>query len=259
MWPSRWFTPISGTPVANAIDFAAAMPTSSAPISPGPTVTATPSRSPNPTPAASRASSSSGVNASTCARLATSGTTPPNRSCSATCVAMRFERTSRSSTTATAVSAHDVSIPRTFIANRARRSGVRADRLGDGPHQLGELRAVRRRADLVEPHDQCVLVDLLVVVLANADRSEAEPRVDALRRPVRHPHLERDRVGAHVDTGEDQVVQDPAPDPRALVHRVDGDVRDVRLLAVADHAAVADDVTIDPRDEVAPVARLGHL
>ena len=47
-------------PVARAIAFAAAIPTSSAPTSPGPNVTATPSTSANPTSAAASASSSRG-------------------------------------------------------------------------------------------------------------------------------------------------------------------------------------------------------
>ena len=116
--PSRWFTPTRVAPVASATAFAAAIPTRSAPTRPGPTVTATVSRSPNPTPAATRASSISGFNASTWARAATSGTTPPNRSCRWTCEAIRFERTVKpSSTTATAVSSHEVSMPRVINAS----------------------------------------------------------------------------------------------------------------------------------------------
>ena len=44
-WPSRWLTPTSGRPRAQAIALAACTPTSSAPTSPGPRVTAMPSTS----------------------------------------------------------------------------------------------------------------------------------------------------------------------------------------------------------------------
>ena len=105
---------MNGTSKASATAFAAARPTRSAPTSPGPTVTATASTSPNQIPASERASVSKGLMFSRWAREATSGTTPPNRSCRWAWLEMRFERTWRpSSTTATAVSSHDVSNPRT--------------------------------------------------------------------------------------------------------------------------------------------------
>ena len=72
---------MKSAPVAKATAFAAAIPTSKAPTSPGPTVTATPSRSANRQPARSSASSINGFRACTCAREATSGTTPPNLAC----------------------------------------------------------------------------------------------------------------------------------------------------------------------------------
>ena len=104
--------PIRGAPVASATDLAAAIPTSSAPTSPGPTVTATPPRSPKSRPVASNAWPSNGLSASTCARAATSGTTPPNRSCRCSWRAIRFARTVKpSSTIAIAVSSQEVSIP----------------------------------------------------------------------------------------------------------------------------------------------------
>jgi len=65
-------------------DNAAATPTSRAPASPGPAVTATASISSGPTPAVASARSKVGIIASRWARLATSGTTPPNRACSST-------------------------------------------------------------------------------------------------------------------------------------------------------------------------------
>ncbi len=53
----------------------------SAPARPGPAVTATASMSSGRTPALANAPSMTGTIASRCARLATSGTTPPNRAC----------------------------------------------------------------------------------------------------------------------------------------------------------------------------------
>src|SRR5262245_37536424 len=266
MWPSRWFTPTSGVDVASETALAAAMPTSRAPTSPGPAVTATPSRSSNPRPARSSAPSISGVSASTCARLASSGTTPPNRSCNLTWLARRLASTVSSSTTATPVSSHEVSIPRTFIGRPS--FGCRAgggsrsrgsDALGQLVDQPPGARAALRRADPVEPHDERVLADLLVVVLSDPHRSKAEPRVQPLRAPVGHPDLQRHGLGVHVHGSGDQVVQQPGADLLALALGIDGDVGDVCLLAVADQPAVADDLAIEARDQVAPVPRLGHL
>src|SRR5512141_646854 len=254
MWPSRWFTPISGAPVANAIAFAPARPTTSAPTSPGPIVTATASMSAKRHPACSSASSRSGFSASTWARLASSGTTPPKRACRSTWLEMTFESATRSSTTATAVSSQEVSIPRTFTERPSRASA-----LGERVHELAELAAERRVADPVDPHDERVLADLLVVVLAHADGSEPEPPVQPLRAPVRHAHLERDRLGPHLDGVRDEVVQEPRADLVPVVERIHGDVRDVGLLAVADETAVADDLPVHAGDEVAAIRALGHL
>src|SRR3990172_2827656 len=258
MWPSRWFTPISGARVASAIDLAAATPTRSAPTRPGPTVTAIPSSSSNPSPVSSSACSRSGFRASTWARLASSGTTPPKRSCTSTWLASRFARTTPSWTIATPVSSQEVSMPRTrtwLLASNA----LGADALGQLVDELGQAAAVARVADLIEPHDQRILADLLVVVLAYTHRAEPEPPVEPLCPPVRHAHLERDRLGADRDRLDDQIVEQTRGDLLPVAQRVHGDVRDVRLLAVADHPAVADDLSVDPRDEVAAVLGLGHL
>ncbi len=61
---------------------AAATPTIRAPDNPGPEVTASASTSSSDTPAVSSAASSVGTKASTWAREAISGITPPNRTCS---------------------------------------------------------------------------------------------------------------------------------------------------------------------------------
>ena len=65
------------------------------------------------TPASDSAPSISGINASTCARAAISGTTPPKGRCSASCPASRCARMLRSLVTkAAAVSSHEDSRPR---------------------------------------------------------------------------------------------------------------------------------------------------
>ena len=69
-------------------------PTSSAPTSPGPDVTATASRSGPATPASSSARATIGVMVSVWARLASSGTTPPKLACRSTWLATTEERTS---------------------------------------------------------------------------------------------------------------------------------------------------------------------
>jgi hypothetical protein len=71
---------MSGTSSTAASDFAAATPTIRDPARPGPTVTATTSMSQNVTSAMVSASARAGLIAWTCAREATSGTTPPYRS-----------------------------------------------------------------------------------------------------------------------------------------------------------------------------------
>ena len=55
-----------------------------------------------------------GIIASRCARLAISGTTPPKRACSSTLDAMTLASNVRPRTIPTAVSSHDVSIPKTI-------------------------------------------------------------------------------------------------------------------------------------------------
>src|SRR6185436_1621228 len=134
-------------------------------------------------PASSSVCSSNGFSVSTWARAATSGTTPPKRRWRSTWLATRFARSvKRSSTTAIAVSSHDVSIPRTLTRVT---SGVsRTHVLGSLLHDLLQASRVRGRLHVVDPHDQRVLADLLVVVLADADGAEPVATVEALRSPV---------------------------------------------------------------------------
>src|SRR6266496_136230 len=176
MCPSRWFTPMRSAPIEKATAFATAIPTSRAPTNPGPTVTATPSRSANRHPARSSASSISGFKACTWAREATSGTTPPNRACRSVWLATRLARTIRPSwMTATAVSSHEVSMPRTLTGRRSR-----ANPVGEVLGQSAQSLLIFGPVHIVDPHDQGVLVHLLVVVLADADGAEPELLVQPL-------------------------------------------------------------------------------
>src|SRR5207249_7668595 len=101
---------------AYAIAFAYETPTSSDPIKPGPIVTAIPSTFSLITLARTEASSTMVTILSRCSRDASSGTTPPNRSCVLICEAMTEERIAQPSrTTAAAVSSQDVSMPSTNI------------------------------------------------------------------------------------------------------------------------------------------------
>ena len=91
-------------------------PVSSAPISPGSTVTATASMSARVRPAFSSALRVTPQTASVCAREAISGTTPPYSLCISTCEATTLESSVRpSSTTAAAVSSQELSKPRIRI------------------------------------------------------------------------------------------------------------------------------------------------
>src|SRR5919197_498000 len=247
---------MNGAPVTRDTAFAAASPTRREPTSPGPTVTATPSSSPKLTPATSSARSSSGLRTSTCARDASSGTTPPNRSWTSTWLATRFDRSFRpSSTTATAVSSQEVSIPRTRVAGLTSALTVRSrgavDDALEEPFVVGGV-------DVVGPHHEGVLPGLLVVALADPHRTEAEPRVHLLSPPVRHADLERYGPRSHVDGRLDQLVQQAGSDLPALVDGVDGDRRHVGLVSVADHPGVPHHVPADPGHDVAPVRGLGH-
>ena len=113
MCEARWFTPYSGLFRAYAYALAADTPTSSAPASPGPAVTAMPSRSRALIPASFRARSMVGTIASRWAREAISGTTPPKRACVSTLEATASARSVVPRTMPTPVSSQEVSIPST--------------------------------------------------------------------------------------------------------------------------------------------------
>src|ERR1700683_5014928 len=134
MCPARWCTATTGRPRAAAAALANATPTRSAPIRPGPRVTAIASTPDQSTAASASARSTTPQMSRTCWREAISGTMPPHSRWMAVWDAITFDRSTHGratspvvDTTAAAVSSHDVSIPRTFICARlGRRLGSRA-------------------------------------------------------------------------------------------------------------------------------------
>src|SRR6266498_3562795 len=119
--------------------------------------------------------------------------------------AITFERTMRpSSTTAMPVSSHDVSMPSTSISHvpvprclpRPRRPLVDLAGGRDAGGELLEAAVVGGGAQALGPHDQGVLAGLGVVVLADADRGEAELLVEGLGGVVGDADLQRAGAGA---------------------------------------------------------------
>src|SRR5699024_2143608 len=109
--------PISGLFLANASALAALIPTKSAPIKPGPSVTAIASISSHVSSLCSNASSKTIVICSTWCRDAISGTTPPKRLWLSICEETTFEITFVPFLTiATAVSSQLVSIPNMIVS-----------------------------------------------------------------------------------------------------------------------------------------------
>src|SRR3954447_1174322 len=175
---ARWLTPYSGLSSASAYALAAATPTSRAPVSPGPEVTAIASTSSTVMPDSASARCTVGTIASRCAREAISGTTPPNRSCSSTEVASASASRVCPRTSPTPVSSHEVSNPRT--------SGWSAT------HEL-------------PLHHHGVRAARLVVTAAPTELDEAAPPVEALRHLVVRAHLQQHDRAAPVGLGQQRV------------------------------------------------------
>src|SRR5256886_4922918 len=116
---------------ANASDFAYTTPTSNAPARPGPAVTATASMAERPSPASASARSTTAGRAARCARLASSGTTPP-KILWMSCERMTRLASSPFTRTAADVSSHEVSIPRTTSATARRPAAAQRDGIGNG-------------------------------------------------------------------------------------------------------------------------------
>src|SRR4051794_37083139 len=115
------------------------------------------------------------MSSSRCARLAISGTTPPNRACRSTWLETTDERTVRPpQTSAAAVSSHDVSIPRIgasedrALVTEPSLPGSRLLPFRSAPcRELGDdgvdATPVRLPGDVPRPHDDGVLARLGVV------------------------------------------------------------------------------------------------
>src|SRR5437764_1242833 len=213
-------------PWHSATALAALTPTRSEPARPGPEQAATASRSVSSTPASTIAWAMTGLTSSRWARLAISGTTPPKRAWRSPWLATTDDRRFvPSSTTPTAVSSHDVSIPRMFTGRSSQRLllhlGRARDAGLDGVEQLG----VVVPGDVLRPHDEGVLLGLGVVVLPHADGPEPEAPVEVLGRLVPQAHLEgqagRSPPAGFPGQGEQQAGADLVPVPGGL----DGDGR----------------------------------
>src|SRR5437867_5850074 len=101
-----------------------------------------------------------------------------------------------SSTTATAVSSQEVSMPRTRIRDDVL---VGADPVRDLVDDPFELVVVVAASHVVHPHHHRILAGLLVVVLPDAHRPEPELAIQALGTPIGHPNLQRDGPSPHLD------------------------------------------------------------
>src|SRR6201999_4629445 len=128
-------------------------------------------------PAVARARSTAGTIASRWARLATSGTTPPNRACWSTLEATASASSSLPRTRPAPVSSQEVSMPRT-----------------SGPLLTGHRRFLVQAVQAAAHHDR-VRAGRLVVAAADADVLEAEPAVEVLGARVVRPHLQ-EHLGA---------------------------------------------------------------
>src|SRR6476659_7109160 len=238
-WAARWLTPYSGFSSPTASAFAAATPTSSAPARPGPAVTAIASTSARRTPDSRQARSIVGTIASRCARLATSGTTPPNRACSSTLLATASTSRVSPRTMPTPVSSQEVSIPRTSGSSRMR--GL--------PHQSA-------------PHDDGVHIARAgppVVPPAHRHLLEPVPLVQPSRRHVVGPHLEHHRLGPAVRREPEQLLEQQVPEATPAMGRDDGDRHHVSDVAAVVQPGIPLDAALPVQDEVCASRPAGQL
>src|SRR3954453_5843151 len=182
----------------------------------------------NATPACSTARCTVGTMASRWARLATSGTTPPNRACSSTL---------------------DASASASSVCPRA------MPKPGSSP---GGSRPGTRGSSGTTHHHQGVGVAGLVVAAAHADRLEVVPGVQPLCRGIVHRDLEQ--CLAHAPPGRlgQQRLEQLPPDSVPLTRPADRDVLHPRLRPVHNgQTGIAGDRAVLQRDQV--VGALGEL
>src|ERR1700677_44827 len=202
------------------------------------------------------------------------------------------------STTAAAVSSHEVSMPSTrseitAISGDYRRVAGAEAGAGAGPRRwapyrgasgeppgshwdrsasggdleirrrlafdLGQTLAVGLRVDVPGPHDQGVVPALGVVVGPDPDRGHAETTVKGDGRVVPDPDLEGEMAGAVGQTGPDQVQHQHPAQTTALPRRVDGDVVHMGFVVNEHLTGEADDGATDPGGPIGPGTTLGQL
>ena len=220
-----------------------------------------------PRPASTSASATTGVSSSTWARLAISGTTPPKRAWRSIWLATTDDRTRVArSTTAAAVSSHEVSMPRMRSAmqssslvrpGQTQSPSIRPWSRGRRP-RCRQAAGVLGAVDVGGPHHQGVLAVLGVVALAHAGGHEAEAPVQRLGAVVADPHLEREVVAAPGDRRAGRDRQQPGGDAVPVPPGIDRDRGDVAVVEAAQHARVADDLVADPGDQVEPAWTAGR-
>src|ERR1035437_8871982 len=196
--PCKWLTAYSGRSVANASALAAATPTTRLPISPGPAVTAIPSSRSSVTSARVSASSTAAESSAAWRREAISGTIPPYFAWNSSWFVDTFESTrTPSSTTAVAVSSHDVSIPSSSIVASRLGLRLRLRRAQRSDARRSALRAVEA--------ERARIAELIAHVRFRASDRVAQPRVRVDGR------VPRDRFGGDVvlpQTDEPAAVDD---------------------------------------------------
>src|SRR5436309_8973033 len=230
-----WCTPMRPRSPAYASALAYTTPTSSAPTSPGPWVTATASTALHPTPASASARSTTAGSAARWARLASSGTTPPKILWTSWDRITRLASSGRAglpTSTAADVSSQEVSMPSTTSATADpafERDGV-GPGAGDDPRRRGHGEArvpVRARLpDQMRHHAQAVPRERVHLRFGTAHRhrhallGELEPREPGCRSGDRH------LVDRALDDGRD-LTRDPDLPRRDAHHpqrrRVDRD------------------------------------
>src|SRR4051794_10367565 len=183
------------------------------------------------TPASDSALCTVGTIASRCARLAISGTTPPNRSCSAIDVASASDSSVWPRTSPIPVSSQDVSNPST--SGSVMPAHLPAHHHGVGPAGL-------------------------VVAAPAADLGEPASPVEPLGHLVVGPYLQQHDPAADVGLGQ-QGVQQLRPDPLPLSRGGDADGGDVRLVGVGDQPGVTDHVVPVHGHQVVPGVAAAQL
>src|SRR5437763_6475421 len=218
-------------PWHSATALAALTPTSSEPARPGPQQAATASMSDSSSPASTSAWAMTGLTSSRWARLAISGTTPPKRAWRSPWLATTDDRRLvPSSTTPTAVSSHDVSIPRMFTAGLSQGLVLHLGGAGEAVLDGGEEPGVLVAGDVLGPHDEGVLLGLGVVVLPHADRPEPKTPVEVLGRLVAQPHLQRQGRRPPPAGLPGQGQEEAGADLVAVPGGIDGDGGDVPVV-----------------------------